>query len=614
MFRLKPFYLFLIVTVFSVFFISACSSDVPTENGGGTEVKPDNPSKPNVTPVNEFPKNPMALLGIYDVTHESINGQEKAVAKCSEFRVNVDTSKLYQQKVEVLMRLNIDNKLLDMKREVSLAGETLGEEFFNKTFTNLGAKVTGKYTLEFTMKGDSYPELVKEGIITNNDTLVILLDKTKDLAIGTGLDDKPVTPEEIPVTDIIIDTPTDKKFFKGSTVRIDFSLQPITTTDTKVSWQTDKGQSGEVTAVNGKGSISIKNVTETCVLTVKTVKNHQKTFNIQVVDELNEIIFPQTSYKLEQNQKQTIIVDNYDVIKDVLKSLKYNIESGNDIVTLNSDTGEVQGKKNGVAVIKATAVTTNGKTLTATYELDVLGLVDFSSNQSFISSAQGTYEVTFFGTKPGQAVKDNCGGLDYLVCKTIASQTNVPVTNNCQEFATLFKQDGCSGGGFVPNIILNNNEFKGRMTIKVESDGRVTVKTKIVMSNDGIRTNASDDQYQVSIYNITEPSNPMNTGSPVKGIVGRNLISNGKWLTSTFELKQYKENNSLFILNTTKLYGKNIKPKGYDMVVDPDTQLVAKKISSKVEQLDYNDISQAPYNQVLGINPKPTELKEENFN
>ena len=35
MFRLKPFYLFLIVTVFSVFFISACSSDVPTENGGG---------------------------------------------------------------------------------------------------------------------------------------------------------------------------------------------------------------------------------------------------------------------------------------------------------------------------------------------------------------------------------------------------------------------------------------------------------------------------------------------------------------------------------------------------------------------------------------------------
>ncbi len=155
MFRLKPFYLFLIVTVFSVFFISACSSDVPTENGGGTEVTPDNPSKPNVTPVNEFPKNPMALLGIYDVTHESINGQEKAVAEGSEFRVNVDTSKLNQQKVEVLMRLNIDNKLLDMKREVSLAGENLDEKFFNKTFTNLGAKVTGKYTLEFTMKGDS---------------------------------------------------------------------------------------------------------------------------------------------------------------------------------------------------------------------------------------------------------------------------------------------------------------------------------------------------------------------------------------------------------------------------------------------------------------------------
>ncbi len=41
--------------------------------------------------------------------------------------------------------------------------------------------------------------------------------------------------------------------------------------------------------------------------------------------------------------------------------------------------------------------------LTAEYEVDVLGLVDFSSNDSFIASAQGTYEITFFGTSPGNA-------------------------------------------------------------------------------------------------------------------------------------------------------------------------------------------------------------------
>ena len=592
MFRLKPFYLFLTVTVFSVFFISACSSDVPTENGGGTEVTPDNPSKPNVTPVNEFPKNPMALLGIYDVTHESINGQEKAVAEGSEFRVNVDTSKLNQQKVEVLMRLNIDNKLLDMKREVSLAGENLDEKFFNKTFTNLGAKVTGKYTLEFTMKGDSYPELVKEGIITNNDTLVILLDKTKDLAIGTGLDDKPVTPEEIPVTDIIIDTPTDKKFFKGSTVRVDFSLQPITTTDTKVSWQTDKGQSGEVTAVNGKGSISIKNVTETCVLTVKTVKNHQKTFNIQVVDELTEIIFPQTSYKLEQNQKQTIIVDNYDVIKDVLKSLKYNIESGNDIVTLNSDTGEVQGKKNGVAVIKATAVTTNGKTLTATYELDVLGLVDFSSNQSFISSAQGTYEVTFFGTNPGKA-SGFMGG-----------QTEVPVTTDCEKYKELFKKSECKGGGFVPNILVDPKKFVGLVTVKINQDGSAVIHSKILMTADKMASNSPNDQYQYSVYRTTNVTDTANSQHNVQGIKGRHLTETGEWPESIFDIRQYKSNLTTEIILYSHLKNKKINiPIAGEKTVNPETYLVLNKISSKVEKMDYSDVTGSPFNKVTGINP-----------
>ncbi len=63
----------------------------------------------------------------------------------------------------------------------------------------MGAKVTGKYTLEFTLASSAYNELVKEGIITDGQTLVISLDKTKDLAMDSGLDETPTDPEE-PVT------------------------------------------------------------------------------------------------------------------------------------------------------------------------------------------------------------------------------------------------------------------------------------------------------------------------------------------------------------------------------------------------------------------------------
>lgn len=579
MFRLKPFYLFLIVTVFSVFFISACSSDVPTENGGGTEVTPDNPSKPNVTPVNKFPKDPMALLGIYDVTHESINGQEKEVVKGSEFRVNVDITKLNENKVEVLMRLNIDNKLLDMKREVSLVGETLGEEFFNKTFSDLGAKVTGEYTLEFTMKGDSYPELVKEGIITNNDTLVILLDKTKDLAMGAGLDDKPVTPEEIPVTDIIIDTPTDKKFFKGSTVRIDFSLQPITTTDTKVSWQTDKGQSGEVTAVNGKGSISIENVAETCVLTIRTMKDQVKTYTINIVDEVESINFPKNLYVLNQDEIVTIEIENYDILKDQFTSIIYTAKNNNEntIKILDDKTGKIQGLSNGVVTLEVTATKLNGAPLKAECNIDVLGHIDYSKEKSLI----GTYEIIFFGTN------SNGGSL-----------TQAVISNNCNIYKELWgKGSACPEG--MGGYAIPENDYAGKAVIKVEN-GLIDIQTKVAfIGNSMIQSQAEDDQYQYSIYDkktITQYREKSNKGN----IGGRNLSGASNMNNATY----YIDENVNYTGKTVRdiiVYSKIEKDLGIIIgKVYPDTRLLLRKISSQPTEMDQNSLKDEPFNKLDG--------------
>ena len=571
-------------------------------------------NKQGVTPVNEFPAKPLALLGVYDITSQSVNGTSQNVTAGSEFRVNVDTARLETGFVDVLIRLSIDGKIVEFSEEVSLAeaNGNLDSAFFEKVFTNMGAKVTGAYTLEFTLDSTMYTELVSSNIIQDGDILVINLDKTKDLQMNAGLDDSTETPETpsepVKVESIQITTP-EKSYYTGSTVTIDFTLNPSNTTETDVTYQTTNNGSGTVKAVNGKGQLVLENVTQNDTVVFTIANNQQASFNITIVDEVESISFLNATEVIEQNQNRVIAIENYDVIKDAFSSITYSVVD-NTKASINSTTGEVTGLKNGVTQVNVTAIRLDGQQLTASYELDVLGLVDFTSNETFKESAQGTYNITFFGTSPGTASggSDSWGG---MTCGIVRGQTDVPVTNDCGVFEKIFGAGKCKGTTFASEIVVAKDKLAGRMTISIDSTGSASIHTKVIMTHADIIENSQNDQYQYTVYRPTLGTNAMNnqSSSPVTDMKGRNLTAEGEWQGSTFEVKIYENNSSKTIQLYSQMMNKVISAGGCNnMSINPRTYIIAEKISSKVETMGYSDVTSAPFNSVTGVTPAVSDL------
>lgn len=605
--KVKTFLLSFLIAALSIVFIAGCSTDTSSSNlGGGSSSGTDNggsPTKPNVTPVNEFPKNPLALLGVYDITSQSVNGTSQEVTSGSEFRVNVSTTKLGNESpaVDVLVRIIINGRTVDFTREISLVGETLGNEFFEKIFTEMGAKVTGEYTLEFTLAGTQYTEIVDDGIISSGDTLVINLDKTKDLQMDAGLDDSTETPETpsepVKVESIQITTP-EKSYYTGSTVTIDFTLNPSNTTETDVTYQTTYNGSGTITAVNGKGQLVLENVTQNDTVTFIIANNQQASFNITIVDEVESISFLNATEVIEQNQKRIIAIENYDVIKDAFSSITYSVVDGTK-ASINSTTGEVTGLKNGVTQVNVTATRLDGQQLTASYELDVLGHIDYSSPEAFLESSIGTYEIYFFGTKPGHA--------------TDGTKTpDVTVTNDCSIYVELYG-GACEGDGGmfgIGNKIELGSNFAGLATI-TEKNGGIDLITKTYMTADLIKSKSSNDQYQYTLYRTTSYTDPNNANTSVKDVRGRHLTEAFDFPDSTFKVEQYKAEQPLTIKIYSQLFGKQVDVGVIGSswkTINPQTYMLATKVSSQPQVLDYNDVSQAPFNKV-GDNPgTPTNL------
>lgn len=599
--RLKTFLFSFLLAALSIVFIAGCSTDTSQSTGGGT-------TKPNVTPVNEFPANPFALLGVYDITSQSVNGTSQEVTSGSEFRVNVSTTRLGSGFVDVLVRIKISGKTVEFTREVSIVGQTIGAEFFEKVFTEMGAKVTGEYTLEFTLASTAYNELVQSGIISDGDTLVINLDKTKDLQMDAGLDDPTETPETpsepVKVESIQITTP-EKSYYTGSTVTIDFTLNPSNTTETDVTYQTTNNGSGTVKAANGKGQLVLKNVTQNDTVIFTIANNQQASFNITVVNEVESINFLNATEVLEQNQTRTIAIENYDVIKDAFSSITYSVVDGTK-ASINSTTGEVTGLKNGVTQVNVTATRIDGQQLNASYELDVVGLVDFTSNDTFKESAQGTYNITFFGTSPGSA-----SGGSGASCFIVRGQTDVPVTNDCGVFEKIFGAGKCTGTTFASEIVVDKEKLAGRMTITIDSNGSALIYTKVLMTHADIIKNSQNDQYQYTVYRPTLGTNAMNnqSSSPVTDMKGRNLTAEGEWPGSTFEVKIYENNSSKTIQLYSQMMNKVISAGGCNnMSINPRTYIIAEKISSKVETMGYSDVTSAPFNSVTGVSPAVSDL------
>lgn len=602
MLKVKPFLFILFLTVFAALLSTGCSND--SSSSGGGIYNPDGEEE-KVTPI-DLAGNPFSLLGVYDVILYGINGEPvNTPAMKSELRVGLNLNKAAggMEAPEVLMYLDFkDTQILFDKYVIDLSGlESAGgdlnlNKFIADTFDNLGAELIegSEYGLYFTLdpaKNPQYKPILDKSIVQDGQYLKLELRKTNDIEVDGGLDVEPAGPDApvtIPVENIVIDTAS-HSYFRGSNITIDFSITPSNTSDTEVDWATNSNGSGTITCVNGEGELVLPKVMvdDTVTLTIKNGKTAQ--FQITLTDSIENISFIKSSYQLTQNETQTIAIDNYDTIKNQISSLQYTSSDAN-IASVDNN-GSVKALKNGVVTITATA-TSNGKNLSASYELDVLGLVDFSSNDSFIASAQGTYNITFFGTNPGKA-----GGF-------MGEQTEVPVTTDCELYKELFNSTKCEGGGFVKNIIVNKDKFVGKATITIQDDGSAVIHTKILMTAESMAKNSPDDQYQYSVYRTTNRGDSNNSKNTVQGITGRHLTANGTWATSTFDVRQYKNNLSKEIILYSNLIGKEISiPIAGNKTVNPITYVIMSKESSQPEKMGYSDISVAPFNKVTGINP-----------
>lgn len=448
--------------------------------------------------------------------------------------------------------------------------------------------------------GQDYITVDSKGVVTavkegNATVTVTAAGLTKTVTVTVN----PAPTVEIPVTNIAVTTSADKVYKKGTNVAVNFTLTPANTTDNMVSYSMQSG-SGHISTTNGSGILEVTNVQGGETITFTTVKGQKATYIINAVDGIARISFVNETITVEQTKTGSNEFNNKDAVQNSSASITY--ESLNpDLASVNSSTGVVTGLKNGIAKIRVTVIPKydSNERITAEYEVDVLGLVDFSSNDSFIASAQGTYEITFFGTSPGNAT----GGSGFL-CGIVRGQTNVPVTTDCEEYKSLFGSSNCEGGGLVKNIIVSQNNFAGIGTITINNTGSAVIHTKILMTADDMVKNSPNDQYQYSVYRTTSGGDSCNSNGTVQGIIGRHLTADGRWDTSTFDVRQYKNNKSKEIVLYSELKGKQISAGGCnDMTINPRTYVIAKKISSKVDKMDYTDISVTPFNKVTGVTP-----------
>ena len=257
--RFKTFLLSFLIAALSILFIAGCSTDSPSNNGGG--------SGTGITPI-DLTNNPFSLLGVYQVDLYGIDGEPvNTPTQKSELRVglNLATAAGGVEAPEVLMLLNFDGKIIPFDDYVIKLDNMGGGDFISSTFASLGAElITGdQYSLYFTLdpaKNTQYQPLIDKNVITSGQYLKLKLTKTKDLQADAGLttSDDMVDPS-LEVQDINFDKTVHKITDKGSfTVGTFFA--PVGATST-LTWETSDPQvatveNGVVTILsNGNANI-----------------------------------------------------------------------------------------------------------------------------------------------------------------------------------------------------------------------------------------------------------------------------------------------------------------------------------------------------------------------
>ncbi len=328
-------------------------------------------------------KDPMSLIAKYKILNYSINGAElEAADDESSLRVNVNLDELGAGIVKILMYVNLNGKevRLIQKKNIGDYGS------IPDIFTSLGAKITGDYTMEFTLDPVNYTELARQGMVNKGDTLVLNIGKMEALAPAGGLgsdivfDESTVpvegentddivtenpeddsnestetpdnaAPEEIQVESIKFDISEFSPIKINETVQINATVYPETADNKTLTWSSSNES---VATVDSDGLVTIHQ-NGSAVITAKAVNGKKAEMKIQPATTIDSYTLDSDKIELTMNvDAETYLT--YKVYPEILNGTNLNAEyvsDNEDIVTVDN-TGKVTAVGTGDTFVKVT--------------------------------------------------------------------------------------------------------------------------------------------------------------------------------------------------------------------------------------------------------------------
>lgn len=328
-------------------------------------------------------KDPMSLIAKYKILNYSINGAELENADDeSSLRVNVNLNELGAGIVKILMYVNLNGKevRLIQKKNIGDYGS------IPDIFTSLGAKITGDYTMEFTLDPVNYTELARQGMVNKGDTLVLNIGKMEALAPAGGLgsdivfDESTVpvegentddivtenpeddsnestetpdnaAPEEIQVESIKFDISEFSPIMINETVQINAKVYPETADNKTLTWSSSNES---VATVDSDGLVTIHQ-NGSAVITAKAVNGKKAEMKIQPATTIDSYTLHNDTIELTMNVDAEAYL-TYKVYPEILNGTDLNAEyvsDSEDIVTVDN-TGKITAVGVGETFVRVT--------------------------------------------------------------------------------------------------------------------------------------------------------------------------------------------------------------------------------------------------------------------
>ena len=309
-------------------------------------------------------KDPMSLIAKYKILNYSINGAE------------------LEGIVKILMYVNLNGKEVRLIQKKNMGDYGSIPDIF----TSLGAKITGDYTMEFTLDPVNYTELARQGMVNKGDTLVLNIGKMEALAPAGGLgsdivfDESTVpvegentddivtenpeddsnestetpdnaAPEEIQVESIKFDISEFSPIKINETVQINATVYPETADNKTLTWSSSNES---VATVDSDGLVTIHQ-NGSAVITAKAVNGKKAEMKIQPATTIDSYTLHNDTIELTMNVDAEAYL-TYKVYPEILNGTDLNAEyvSDNEYIVTVDNTGKITAVGVGETFVRVT--------------------------------------------------------------------------------------------------------------------------------------------------------------------------------------------------------------------------------------------------------------------